>query len=260
MTEHSTAPPSEQPADQPADQPAGRPPVAVGTGAARGIGAEAARQLAAAGYDVVVAARDLAAAEAHAATIVAAGHRARGVALDLADPASIAALAATFDGDALDLLVNNAAAFADWDETASTADLDVAERVMATNLFGTWRVVQALLPALRRSPSARVVNVGSGSGSFGDPQFGLAQGPAAVSYAVSKAALHALTVKLAVELAAEGIAVHAVDPGLTATAPGMEAMGARPVPEGARSVLRPVTDPHPDLAGRLSRDGAVLAW
>ena len=233
---------------------------ALVTGGARGIGAEAARQLAAAGYEVVVAARDLAAATAHVRSLVADGSRARAVALDLTDPASIAALADALDGAALDVLVNNAAAFADWGETASTADLGTAEQVVATNVFGTWRVVQALLPALRRSSSAHVVNVGSGSGSFGDPQFGLAQGPAAVSYAVSKAALHALTVKLAVELAAEGIAVHAVDPGLTATAPGMEAMGARPVAEGARSILWPVLQRDASLAGHLSRDGVILPW
>ena len=55
---------------------------------------------------------------------------------------------------------------------------------------------------------------------------------------MSKAALHALTAKLAVELAADGILVNAVDPGLTATAPGMEAMGARPIVDGASGIVQ----------------------
>ena len=43
----------------------------------------------------------------------------------------------------LDILINNAAAYVDWSEMASTADLDAAERVMQVNLFGSWRIIQA---------------------------------------------------------------------------------------------------------------------
>lgn len=88
------------------------------------------------------------------------------------------------------------------------------------------------LPALRCADHARIVNVGSGAGSRAATDFGLATNPGSASYAVSKAALHALTAKPAVELAADGILVNAVDPGLTATPPGMEAMGARPIVDG----------------------------
>lgn len=231
-------------------------PLALVTGAARGIGAEAARQLAADGYAVVVTARDAAAASAHADALVAEGHAAVGAALDVADPASVAALAREVGDRPLRVLVNNAAAFADWTETATSADLDAARVVLDTNLLGPWRVVLALLPALRAGAPARVVNVGSGSGSHGDPQFGLSTNPVSTTYAVSKAALHALTVKLAVELRDEDIVVNAVDPGLTATAPGMEAMGARPVPEGAASVLAALRAP----AGTFTRDGETLPW
>ncbi len=172
-------------------------PLALVTGAARGIGAQVALQLAEQGYDVLVAARDL----------------------------------------------------------------DQARSVMDTNLFGTWRLTQALLPALRRAASsARIVMVGSGSGSHGDPDFGLPTSPVSVSYAVSKAALHALTVKLSVELAPDGILVNAVDPGLTATAPGMEAMGARPVADGARSVVHAALLPDGGPTGTLTRDGEPMPW
>lgn len=235
-------------------------PLALVTGAARGIGAEVARQLAEAGYAVLVTARDGAAAQAHAKTLVAEGHDATALALDVADPDSVAALVDAIGFGSLTVLVNNAAAFADWTETASTADLDRARAVMDTNLFGAWRVVQGLLPALVRAGSARIVNVGSGSGSHGDPQFGLSTNPASASYAVSKAALHAFTVKLATELQATGVLVNAVDPGLTATAPGMEAMGARPVPDGARSVVAAALLPDDGPSGTFTRDGEPLPW
>jgi NAD(P)-dependent dehydrogenase (short-subunit alcohol dehydrogenase family) len=234
-------------------------PLAVVTGAARGIGADVARQLGESGYAVVVAARDLDSAQAHAATLRAAGLDAEAMRLDITNVASVDAFVAGIGERPVDVLVNNAAAYADWSETASTADLDAAAKVMDTNLFGTWRVTQALLPALRRAGSARIVNVGSGAGSHGDPQYGLHTGPTTASYAISKAALHALTAKLAVELSGEGIRVNAVDPGLTATAPGMEAMGARPIPDGAASVVWATTPDAPAIGG-LYRDGNPLPW
>jgi NAD(P)-dependent dehydrogenase (short-subunit alcohol dehydrogenase family) len=73
------------------------------------------------------------------------------------------------------------------------------------------------------------------AGSHGDPRFGLAAAAAVTSYAVSKAALNALTVKLALELREDGILVNAVCPGLTATTRDLEEVGARPVEEVPRA-------------------------
>ena len=53
------------------------------------------------------------------------------------------------DPGRLDVLVNNAAAYVDWAETATDADLDAAERVMATNVYGPWRTTKALPPLMR---------------------------------------------------------------------------------------------------------------
>ena len=75
------------------------------------------------------------------------------------------------------------------------------------NLFGAWRVTQALLPLLRRSPRPRIVNVSSEGGSIALMNGGR---PA---YSVSKAALNALTRLLAGELYRDGILVNAVCPG-----------------------------------------------
>jgi NAD(P)-dependent dehydrogenase (short-subunit alcohol dehydrogenase family) len=144
---------------------------------------------------------------------------------------------------------------------ASTTDLTTAREVFDTNLFGIWRVCQAFLPLIRQSPHGRIVMVSSGAGSHGEPQFGLsAKGGAAATYGISKAALNALTSKLAAVLEGSGVLVNAVDPGLTATNPGAEAMGARPVPEGAASAVWAATLPDDGFAGGLFRAGEPLPW
>lgn len=94
--------------------------------------------------------------------------------------------------------------------------------------------------------------------SFGDPEFGPPTGPSMASYSVTKTAVHTLTVELARELEADGILVNAVDPGLTATAPGMEAMGARPVADGAASVVWAALLGTDGATDGLFRDGQPL--
>lgn len=243
----------------------GRKSIALvsGVGRAEGIGFEVCRQLARRGLTVLLTARDLAKADRLAAGLVGEGLDVRPYALDIASSESPGRLAAevTSAFGRLDVLVNNAAGFAPWGETASTADLQVARAVMDVTLFGTWRVCQAFLPLLRASAAGRIVNVSSGAGSHGDPVFGIGSnnnmGP---SYAVSKAALNALTVKLAVDLRGTDILVNAVCPGLTATFPGGAEMGARPVPEGAAGIVWAATLPPGGPTGGFFRDGQPLPW
>lgn len=235
--------------------------VALVTGAGHGIGFEVVRQLAERGMTVMLTARDKKKGQAATRELTGGGLDVHFLRLDIADPISVQAAASQVEEvyGKLDVLVNNAAAYADWSETASSADLAHSQEVINTNLFGAWRTVQAFLPLLKKSEHARVVNVSSGAGSHGEPQFGLASSPTVASYGVSKAALNALTVKLAGELKA-GILVNSVDPGLTATAPGMEKMGARPVPEGAASVVWAATLSKSGPTGGFYRDGEPLPW
>jgi NAD(P)-dependent dehydrogenase (short-subunit alcohol dehydrogenase family) len=237
--------------------------VALVTGGARGIGFEVGRQLAQRGMTVVLGARDLDKTRAAADELSGDGLDVRAGTLDVADDESVKELAARVEEEfgGLDVLVNNAAAFADWSETASGAALEISSAVLNTNLFGTWRACQAFLPLIRRSQHGRIVNVASGGGSHGDPQFGLATpGGTAASYGISKAAVNALTSKLAAELDGTGVLVNSVDPGLTATAPGMEEMGARPIPEGATSVVWAATIPDNGPSGGFFRDGESMPW
>ncbi len=239
--------------------------IAVITGASRreGIGFEVARQLGARGFTVVVTARTGATAAGRVADLVRERLDAMAETLDVADPASVAAFASRMEErfGRVDVLVNNAAGVSAFGEKASSADLRAAHEAMESTLFGAWRTTQALLPLLRRSSHARVVMVSSGAGSHGDMVFGLTSGNAmGPSYGVPKAALNALAAAFASELRRDGILVNAVCPGFTATFPGGAQMGARPVTDGAASIVWAATLPDDGPTGGFFRDGKPLPW
>jgi len=163
--------------------------VAVVTGANRGIGLELVRQLARDGFVAILGARDADKGAAAAERLRAEGLDVEPRQLDVSDPESVAAFGAALerDHDRLDVLVNNAAIDYDTWQRGVDADLDVVREAMETNLLGAWRATQACLPLLRRSASARIVNVSSGAGALGD------MGGGTPAYRVSKTALNALT-------------------------------------------------------------------
>ncbi|HEY2436092.1 MAG TPA: SDR family NAD(P)-dependent oxidoreductase [Solirubrobacteraceae bacterium] len=125
-------------------------------------------------------------------------HRVRPLVLDITDPAQIRA--AVEEVDSLDLLINNAGVSLPDD----LAGRDSLEEHLAVNLYGTWEVTQAFLPALRRSQGT-IVNVVSLAA--------FAAVPVLPAYSISKAALFALTQSHRALLAADGVTVHAVMAG-----------------------------------------------
>ena len=263
--------------------------VALVTGASReqGLGYALCQALAQEGAIVLLTARDGDAARRLAVRIAAGGgdeaptHRkVEGHALDVTDPASIAALRETIERDRgrLDILINNAAGMSAFGEEAASADLNAARRAMDVTLFGSWALIEAMLPLLRRSEHGRIVNVSSGAGSHGDPMFGLGtDNSMGAGYGAAKAALNALTHRLAHEEVAREEAgrkgsaggpddfpsrlrINAVCPGFTATFEGGEGMGARPPAESAKGVLWAVRLPDDGPTGGFFRDGEPLAW
>ncbi|WP_027341593.1 SDR family NAD(P)-dependent oxidoreductase [Hamadaea tsunoensis] len=227
---------------------------ALVTGGGQGLGREVAALLAERGYRVIVTSR----APGRVPPLP------RGVTcssqpLDLAEPGSVRSFAANLQ--VLDVLVNNAAAYADWDQKVTTADIAQARTVMEVNVVGVWHLTQLLMPLLRRSAAGRIVNVSSGAGSHQDPRFGMAaRSGLAPAYGISKAAVNALTTSLAAELAGSGILINAVCPGLTATWPGAEKMGARPARVSAQGVVWAATLPSGGPSGGFFRDGQPLEW
>lgn len=227
-------------------------PVAVVTGANRGIGYEVCRQLAEHGYAVVLGSRDASKGDAAAASLGGEGRSVTAVQLDVADESSVRRAAAEIAAlGRCDALVNNAAIDYDTDQLASAADLERVARTFETNVVGAWRTTLALLDLLRRSPHPRIVNVSSAAGSLAG------MGAGAPGYRVSKAALNALTRMLAAELAADGVLVNSACPGWTATDMGG---GGRPVSAGAASVVWGVLLADDGPSGGFFRDGRPIPW
>jgi NAD(P)-dependent dehydrogenase (short-subunit alcohol dehydrogenase family) len=235
----------------------------TGVGRAEGIGFEVCRQLATRGFAVLLTSRSEEKARDLAGRLVDEGLDVRPEKLDVASPDDFARLAALVETDwgRLDVLINNAAGLSAFGEKPSSADLEAAHEVLETTLFGSWRACQTFLPLLRKGIAPRIVNVSSGAGSHSDPLFGLTSGNGmGPSYAISKAALNALTTALAQEVRTSGILVNAVCPGFTATSAEAEEMGARPVSAGAKGIVWAATLPDDGPSGGFFRDGEPLAW
>lgn len=228
--------------------------IALVTGGNRGIGFEVCRQLASAGFIVLLTARDARKAKVAADALRSAG-RVEPLVMDVADANSIANAAAEVakQYERLDVLTNNAGINYDTWETVANADINgTVMETITTNLLGPWRVCQAFLPLLRKSRAGRIVNVSSESGSLAD----MGAGPPA--YQVTKAALNALTRTLAGELRGSRILVNSVCPGWVAT--DMGGSGGRPVADGADGIVWAATLPKDGPTGGFFRDGEPLPW
>ena len=223
--------------------------IALVTGANQGVGFEVATKLAANGVTVYVGSRDLGRGGAAAAKV---GAGATAIQIDVTDLASIAAAAGRIRAEhgRLDLLVSNAGISNTGggsgtpeemaaSSTASTASLDEVRAIWDVNVFGVLAVYQAMLPLLRESSDARIVNVSSGVGSLAlnaDPTFPYRSiyGP---GYAASKTAENALHLAMMIELESTDIKINLVSPGFTSTALNNFA-GTETLEEGSREVVR----------------------
>jgi NAD(P)-dependent dehydrogenase (short-subunit alcohol dehydrogenase family) len=226
----------------------------VVTGANRGIGLEVVRQLANRGQVVYLGSRELQSGNAAAEPLLAAGLDVRPVTLDVTDPATLNALAAQIseEHDHLDVLVNNAAIHYDTWQSAVEADLATVRQAIETNVLGAWQTTQALLPLLRLSSHARIVNVSSGAGSLTD------MGGGTPAYRITKASLNALTRMWAAELTKPPILVNSICPGWVAT--DMGGPGGRPVSEGAQGIVWAATLPDNGPTGGFFRDQHPIPW
>ena len=241
-------------------------PVALVTGCSRqqGIGFEVCRQLGQQGCTVILTARDADKAEKLALTLRDEDLDVHAHALDISDSESVKALTdfVTRQQGRLDILINNATGSAGRNMApASTADLDLARQIIEVTLLGTWRMIQAAMPLLEKSTAPRVVNVSSSAGLYSDADLGLTgsrQAPPA--YAIAKAALNALTARVADDFADTPVKVNAVCPGFTATFPGMEKLGAHSVAEGASGIVWAATLDEDGPTGGFYRDKELLAW
>jgi NADP-dependent 3-hydroxy acid dehydrogenase YdfG len=176
-------------------------PLAIVTGASSGIGAAAAKQLAAAGFRVLIGARRMDRLKEVAAEC---GAEARP--LDVTDQVSVDAFCAGLES--VNVLVNNAGGALGLETVALAVD-EKWRTMYETNVMGTMRMTRALLPALERSGAGHIINIGSIAG------FETYVGGA--GYTAAKHAETAVTETLRLELLGKPIRVTLIDPGLTET-------------------------------------------
>lgn len=259
-------------------------PIAVVTGANRGLGLETAHTLARRGYRVWLTGRDLNSSERAAATLKAENLDVQAALLDIADPATISAFARQMETEPpIAALVNNAGA------SLKGFDANVAAATLDNNYRGAVRVTDALWDRL--APDANIVLVSSGMGELSNFSPTLRQrllaaaltrdqieavakefvdavargehesaGFPSNAYSVSKALMNAFTRVLARELGDSARRVNAVCPGWVQTRMGGSS-APRSLTQGASGIVWAATlsgDTRPN--GGFFRDGKALAW
>ncbi len=225
---------------------------ALVTGGNRGIGLEVCRQLAGKGLNVLLGARNPDLGKQAKVELSEQGVGVSLVTIDVAEPKSIDRGLAKLDkaGIVIDVLINNAGVYPPG--TVLTTSEDAFRETMEAHYFGPVRLCRALVPQMQKREYGRIVNVSSGSGSFGE---GL-EGPAA--YCVSKAAMNAFTVKLA-QVAGSYIKVNTLCPGWVRTRMGGK-NASRGVEKGAETIVWLAMLPANGPTGKYFRDKKEIPW
>jgi NAD(P)-dependent dehydrogenase (short-subunit alcohol dehydrogenase family) len=223
--------------------------IALVTGANRGIGFEVARQLAAAGFHVILAARDKTRGKEAARKI-----QADGMVLDVTSYESIANLAKEVKDKygGLDVLVNNAGVMMGESKKITQATKDEIEQSVYTNALGPLFMTNALLDIL--NPHAQVIMVSSG---FGEMCAGFNTN--APLYSATKTFLNAITRHLAQALQSKPVYINAVCPGWVRTDMGGK-HADRSVKKGAETIVWLAKGEAGSTTGKFLRDQQEISW
>jgi NAD(P)-dependent dehydrogenase (short-subunit alcohol dehydrogenase family) len=230
-------------------------PVALVTGANRGIGLEVCRQLAALGLRVILSGRDRRNAEAAVAELQRDDLDVAAAELDVTSAASIRACErdVTKRFGRVDVLVNNAAVLVAENADLLRTSIEDFRATFETNVFGVLAVCEAFVPGMITRKYGRVVNVSSGAGRLSSMT------TYAPAYSISKTALNALTVQLASATRGGGVLVNCVDPGWVRTRMG--GRGApRSVDQGADTIVWLATLPANGPTGKFFNDRREIGW
>jgi NAD(P)-dependent dehydrogenase (short-subunit alcohol dehydrogenase family) len=241
-------------------------PLALITGANKGIGYEVARQLGTRGMTVFAGARDADRGAAAERTLRDVGVDAHHVPLDVSDQETIDRAAQRIEAEygRLDVLVNNAAITGGPESgLPSQTPLSILRQVYETNVFGVVALTNAVLPLLRQAPAARIVNVSSEVGSIQSTldRDGPLWRMTSIPYVSSKTALNMVTAQYAKELWDTPIKVNAANPGYCATDLNNHS-GFRTAEQGAEVIVYlatlPEDGPTGTFYGHLWVEGAAL--
>jgi NAD(P)-dependent dehydrogenase (short-subunit alcohol dehydrogenase family) len=229
-------------------------PVALVTGASRGLGRATALALAERGMQVVLSAPTLAEAEA---TVAALDPKLEllPMELDVRSDEQVAGLFEALDQrfGRIDVLINNAGIIPEGaGATALEVPASLVARALDVNAIGPYRTCQLAVPRMNERGYGRIVNVSSGMGALTN------MGRGTAAYRISKAALHAVTLQFHLEAGA-GVKVNAVCPGWVRTVLGGPD-ATRSVEEGIAGIVWAATLDADGPSGGFFRDGQPLAW
>jgi NAD(P)-dependent dehydrogenase (short-subunit alcohol dehydrogenase family) len=232
--------------------------IALVTGANRGLGLEACRQLAQKGFQVVLTSRSKALGEKAADELRQEGLDVSCHQLDVTDQEQINQVrdAVLAEHQHLDVLINNAGVSLEGDEDLFEAELSVFEETLAVNFYGVLMVTRAFIPAMKKQNYGRVVNVSSSGGSLK----AMANAPLwAPAYRISKTALNALTRLMAKSVGEFNIKINAAAPGWVRTRMGGP-NAPRDVVEGVDTILWLACLPASGPTGGFFGDGKPHPW
>ncbi len=222
------------------------------TGANRGIGFEISEELAEKDFFVFLSARNNEKGNKAAESLKQKGLNVEFLSMDVSDKKSIAQAAEEFNSRSknLDVLVNNAAVLID-NSDITKLELDTFLQTLTINTIGSFLVIKAFLPFIKKG--SRIINISSDSGSL---QRMASKTPA---YSISKTALNAVTRQFAAALKNKGIAVNSVHPGWVRTDMG-GIIASRSLKKGAETAVWLATEAPTELTGKYLYDKKEMEW
>ena len=225
------------------------------TGANRGLGLEFARQYLADGWRVYAACRDPGSASELYPLADTSDQQLRIMRLDVTDAATLKAAASELEGQAIDLLLNNAGVMGPRSQTIGNVDYEAWARVLDANTMGPMRVSEAFVENVARSDRKLIVTLTSGMGSLADNTSG-----GSIAYRSSKAAVNMVMRSLAIDLAPRGITCVVVNPGWVQTDMGGPNAKITPA-ESVTKLRRLIETLGPAQSGKFfNYDGREYAW
>jgi NAD(P)-dependent dehydrogenase (short-subunit alcohol dehydrogenase family) len=225
------------------------------TGANRGLGLEFARQYLGDGWQVYATCRNPATASELRRLAGNSDDKLRILAMDVTDPASIQAAATELDGEAIDLLLNNAGVIGPQGQAIGNIDYNAWAEVLAVNTMGPMRVSEGFVEHVARSDRKLIVTLTSGMGSIADNSSG-----GSIVYRSSKAAVNMVMRSLAIDLAPRGITCAVVNPGWVRTDMGGTNATLEPS-ESISALRRLIATLGPEQSGKFfNHTGREYPW
>ncbi|MDA1759549.1 SDR family NAD(P)-dependent oxidoreductase [Bacillus cereus] len=229
------------------------------TGANKGIGYELVRQLAEKDYHVFLGARNeqLGQQAVESLNVSNVAYIQVDISHSQSIQESIKKIHETTDH--LDLLINNAGIALDFNTLPSELNIDTLRQGFEVNFFGTFQMVQAFLPLLKKSSNSKIINVTTDMASLTMFANGETHPINTLGYNSSKTAINALTLAFSKELSTNGPEVFGVTPGFTTTDLNGNSPGGHTTTESAKIIIKYALS-ETNYNGKILNKDGIIPW